>query len=453
MKLIIHKSSFSDILLSNQEYFPDKKYRFLKYVLKIPVAHGILIENFLTSQLIFLNEDEYYNDCITDNEIIKFLIENWYLVPEDNNDKELCFLLNSFRRALQSDKKMINHYTILSTTDCNARCFYCYEHGIAKKNMNKEIAINVAKFIVENSHGNSVTIQWFGGEPLYNIEPIDLITNYLKANDISFSSRIITNGYLFDSKVIEKAISLWNVNTVQITLDGTEKIYNKYKAYIYHNDPNPFIRVINNIKTLINNNICVYLRINLDIHNQSNVYELAEYIYNKIGPSRFLHVYTYPLYENHKLINISRDIEEKEKIYRKLYDFECFLYRSKLKIINPINNKLKNNVCIADHNNAVVILPDGKITKCDHMLESAFIGDIYNGIQFESDFITYWKIQNDPEDKCYECPIYPVCLKLKNCPDRSRLPCVASERKYKIEQKKWSIIEAYNRFIKDTADV
>jgi len=60
----------------------------------------------------------------------------------------------------------ITSYTILPTTGCNARCYYCFEHGSKVMTMTRETAGEVVRFITEHcGPKKTVAIMWFGGEP------------------------------------------------------------------------------------------------------------------------------------------------------------------------------------------------------------------------------------------------------------------------------------------------
>ena len=104
--------------------------------------------------------------------------------------------------------------------------------------MSQEVALKVAKYIAQS---DSIALNWFGGEPLYNIKAIGTITNYLIVHNKEFHSEMTTNGYLFNETVVKKAKELWNLTGVQITLDGTEKIYNKTKNYKDVKGTSPFM--------------------------------------------------------------------------------------------------------------------------------------------------------------------------------------------------------------------
>ena len=94
----------------------------LKYCVKIPVTEGVLLFNLLTRELVLLNEEEWQK-CF-ENEYMK---KHWFVVPEDCKDKEFADLVRWVLGNKQKKSKNITGYTIFPTTDCNARCFYCFE--------------------------------------------------------------------------------------------------------------------------------------------------------------------------------------------------------------------------------------------------------------------------------------------------------------------------------------
>lgn len=86
---------------------------------------------------------------------------------------------------------------------------------------------------------------------------IDIIDNKLSDFGQTYTNGITTNGYLFNKSLIYKAINEWHLGSAQITIDGTEEVYNKVKNYIYKDSISPYKKVLNNIAMLLNNNIAV----------------------------------------------------------------------------------------------------------------------------------------------------------------------------------------------------
>ena len=72
------------------------------------------------------------------------LVEQWFLVPQSHDDRLLSRQITDVARMLEKSSDAITHYTILPTTDCNARCFYCYEKGRRRIPMTDRTAQKVA---------------------------------------------------------------------------------------------------------------------------------------------------------------------------------------------------------------------------------------------------------------------------------------------------------------------
>ena len=220
MRVLNHKPTFIDKLLGKQNINDDSQYRRLQF-LELCEKDGVFLAyNMLTRKLAELTDKEYKllsSDGFLYSDDYHDIITDWFAVPVDNDDIKLYHqsvaLYNIF-----DNEKYINSYTILTTTDCNAHCFYCYEKGIKHINMSEKIAHDVAKFIISNSKDKKVELGWFGGEPLYNYEVINIITDDLRKANKTFTSSMISNGYLFNDNLVKLAKELWNLKYVQITL-------------------------------------------------------------------------------------------------------------------------------------------------------------------------------------------------------------------------------------------
>ena len=100
------------------------------------------------------------------------------LVP--NGMDEIGDIVNMLLDARESSPL---YFRILSTTDCNASCAYCYEKGIAASAMDADRAQRTADFIIRRyrERESYAALEWFGGEPLMNIPAISLICDKLYA--------------------------------------------------------------------------------------------------------------------------------------------------------------------------------------------------------------------------------------------------------------------------------
>lgn len=143
-------------------------------------------------------------------------------VPDDINETQL--VLNRINESIENDFHAIRSHTVFATTNFNARCPYCFENGVAKKNMSEQTARDVAEYILSNQgEAKKLYVIWFGGEPMLNVKAADTIAATIKSsisNDVEFRSSMYTKGYLFSEEAIEHAICYWNLKAAQITLDN-----------------------------------------------------------------------------------------------------------------------------------------------------------------------------------------------------------------------------------------
>ena len=236
-----------------QQSLKDVDYRLLKYILEVDVEEGLLLDNVITGQITLLKEDErsiLHQLPRKPNDKMKQLISDYYLVPVDFNEYEFVRGYRSVLQQVERNKeKPITKYILFPTTCCNARCFYCFESGLNKINMDETTTIKVAQFIRDNVKGKQAEISWFGGEPTVGMKCIDYICYLLKEYGVDYTSGMVSNGYLFSEDIVAKAVKEWNLKSIQITLDGTEEIYNKTKNYIVPG--NAYKRVMNNIGLLL----------------------------------------------------------------------------------------------------------------------------------------------------------------------------------------------------------
>ena len=394
-------------------------YRMIKYVVEKEVEEGHLLFNTFTKELLLLTREEYHDRL--ENE---YLRSNWFVVPQQIDEREFVELTRSIIRSLQ--KNYISSYTILTTTDCNARCFYCYERGCAKVTMDEETAQKTADYIIKNCAGHKVWITWFGGEPLCNMQVIDTISKRLQEAGVPYGSKIYSNGYLFDRDAAEKAAGLWNLRSLHISLDGTETVYNKVKAYI-HKDGSAYQRVLKNIEGLLAVGIGVTVRLNVDLYNADNMMELVDELTARFGGRKGIDVYVTPIYDESKPQTERYSEENLKRLYEKLQKIkdkiEAGLTYSKF---SKLDVKVALSCCMADDDHATIVMPDGNLTPCNHVGE--YIGHVASPERDEK-LIASWKEPLEQIPECQDCVLYPNCIKLKKC--TNPVACVGELRALK----------------------
>lgn len=440
MKTINEGNSNICMILGKQE-IKVAKYRLMKYLLDAESNEGILLQNTITGQMVLLNaEEESLIKNLPDNvnENMKPLVESFFLVPEDYNEKQTVLQLREIMKKLFNPKG-IKSYTILTTTNCNARCFYCYENELPHFDMNESTANKLVEYIEKHKGEGAIELHWFGGEPLIREDRISQICNSLKDRGIKYVSRMTSNGYLFTKDLIEKAATQWKLNSVQITLDGTEEIYNNTKKYI-HAEESPYQRVLNNIQDLLAQDIHVIIRLNLDKHNMQDLWKLADELNTSIKDFEKINVYTHVLFEDAGFMPIKRNDESRALLYNSQVELNKHLKELGLYKGHKGLPFLKTHNCMADTDNAIAVFPDGKLFKCEHVQKGDEVGNIKDDIYIEQKRDKY--LVTAELDECGECPIYPSCILLENCQgkkDKNRFTC-----RYDIELYRQSLV-GYHR--------
>ena len=415
MKTIFEPAKPYFKLLGNQKAQAGATYRLMTFVVQAEVNDGLLLLHNMTKEMVLLSKEEQqvFEQSPTD---LPELINHWFLVPEDHDDCKLSQQLKHVARLMEAPQTNITGYTIMTTSDCNARCFYCYELGQARRPMTEETAQQTADYIIKHSGEELVHIEWFGGEPLYNKPVINLIVNRLKEAGVKYNSSMISNGYLLDAETVKEARDEWNLKNVQITIDGTEQTYNRVKAYIYKG-VNAYERVMENIGHLLAADITVSIRMNIDMHNADDLERVAEELHERFKDQKHLGAYLHLLFEdNNKRSGACDDdkrqvlIEKMRLIEDKLAEWGLFRRRN----YGPI---IKSGNCMADNDGSVVIQPDGYITKCEHYTDSQHVGHVNQEGQ-DAEKIAYFKEKGTMVwEFCRECAKYPDCQFLLSCPN------------------------------------
>lgn len=405
--------------LGEQYYKEGIKYRVNKYCYILEQEHNYIIYNTLTGGIITIYPFEWDAKFTNHNsDYVQHLYNDYFIVPEDFNEDEVIELYRkkASREILSNYLDTPDSFTILTTTECNARCTYCYESTIENKHsMSVETANKIADYMINNgSKTKPLTISWFGGEPLYNKEVINLITTKVRSNGFELNASMISNGYLFDDKTLHLAKHVWGLNSVQITLDGTESVYNKTKRYIYKEDPNPFKTVINNIHKLIDNDIFVSIRLNGGVYNSDNLLELVKFLGEEFKDVKNkMQIYVWEIFTTR-----ARTEEEAQRLFPKLTEIHNLIHQLGFNSPQNLDYGIKTIHCMVDAGNGVMIDPSGNFGLCEHYPTSLFIGNVDNPHIKNFDNIQTWREYVDTNESiCQKCPIKPICLKMKKCTD------------------------------------
>ncbi|MDR0523758.1 MAG: radical SAM protein [Candidatus Methanoplasma sp.] len=314
--------------------------------------------------------------------------------------------------------------TISPTTECNARCHYCFERGIEQAKMSVETADLLVEFIDRELTGREISISWFGGEPLLATDVIDRIVRQLNSRGISIKSSVTTNGSLIDDGVLAK-FREWNVERVQITVDSIGEEYNRIKDYIGLGG-DPFSIVMENIGKVVRTGVVTYLRVNYGDRQSDAAKKTSDYLSKAFGSSPNVYVYCASLF----MPDLERDPEYSDRCDRELLG----ILKGPLEtgeISEEVGHHAGMDLARGDANLAlrqVMMMPfpvpcyavdkmrfsvdsRGSIYKCHRHTgrESLSCGNVADGV-IANDVYRHFVSAEPSDPECAHCFMYPVCL-------------------------------------------
>lgn len=233
-------------------------------------------------------------------DIIECLISRNFLFW--TKDEYINYLKHIETKVNEYEIKECPNYVFIPTYDCNLQCSYCYQKAnFIQRNVEldqcvdeffKFISEQTRKLEIENHskyRNDEIVITLMGGEPLL-IENRELIKKFVyKCRDSGYMYNIVTNGLTI--KEYNEIINTPNLTSVQLTLDGNMQTHDSRR--MRKNGDGTYHIIKNSIKLLLDSNINVDLRINVDKDNIFKLPSLAHEIqqffnYPNFNPYIFL---------------------------------------------------------------------------------------------------------------------------------------------------------------------
>ncbi len=359
-----------------------------------------LIYNTLYNSLVRLNEEEYRvfkGELAADKRLEREFVEHGLWVNADLDEKRR-YLACSKAYTLFVPRPL--DITITTTLKCNARCVYCYEKGVNQADVFVGAEERIIEFIKIHGDAKKVQLVWFGGEPLMNEKFIDTLSERLTNEGISYVSYIITNGSLLNENIIKNKFKLWNLKNMQITLDGTKKIYESRKNY-RNSAEGEFYKIINSIKEAAQRDVFVHIRLNIDRYNRTDIIELLKEIDNIF--SSYENVVFYPAF----ITGSKEPLSDEEKVAFIREMLLAVKNIKKLTASTKFYSYPRMHACMNGDPKSFSIDVDGNIFTCEHYvgISKKRIGTLKNGIAEED--IRGKKIRF--REECNECVFLPKC--------------------------------------------
>lgn len=371
----------------------------------------------------------YEKSIITHQEDIDWLIKSDFIITNSNNNIRI-----STPDRFNND--VLNLILLPAGEACNLDCVYCYEDHNDKQRMSKEHADTLIKMIL-NTNKKHIHIEYFGGEPMLNLNFISYLSAELTKLSISHSSSITTNGTLLNNNTLQ-VMYRSHIKSFQITLDGPENIHNQLRVSKSHK-LNSFQRVIHALKTLVNSDfqdIKVILRLNINENStkEENFNALTNIIEQTIpmGDKRFLILAK--TISDYSSLNLKENIRAENNYCRSgnevLNKFEEYFSKKYFSANSYLLTTKGGYTCYAGNTNSFVITPDFLIRKCTVALDDPIniVGSINSNsgqIELNENFELWIKdYSNNFCDGCFiqkscqgnSCPLENIRNNKKCCP-------------------------------------
>lgn len=319
--------------------------------------------------------------------------------------------------------------TFIVTKDCQLACKYCYLVG---KNDKERMSFETAKRAVDYALNNcdfkedSVIWEFIGGEPFLEIDLIDHICDYIKAEMFRLGHRwfdsyrfsFSTNGLNYHTEKVQNFIKK-NINhlSIGITIDGTKQKHDMNRVWKSNEDLGSYEFVVKNIplwrtqfpnagtKVTISSDDIPYISesvlhlYSLGIH-EVNINVVFENVWKEGDDVLF----------EEQLVKLA-DVIIQNEYYE---DYACSFFNEH--IGKPLHPKYDNkNFCGAGK--MLSIDAAGNLYPCTRLAqyslrdkEAWVIGDIYDGIDKNKlrPFLSLDRYTQSTS-KCYKCEVASGC--------------------------------------------
>ena len=359
-----------------------------------------------------LNLDNRNNKSV--DPLIEVLKELNFIV--DDEFDELAFFRLLWYRSLYSSG--IIRHTLFPNLACNLDCPYCFENKDSSF-MSKETADEYLTWLEPQLlQAKYFFMNWFGGEPLLSKEIIRYISRKVlilqNKYNFEYGASIVTNGTLMDEAFIDEMPDL-NIQSIQVTIDGTRDIHDKYR-FFKGNNKGTYDDIISNLVLYAQKNqseVASTIRINVTDDNYDMVEKLLDDFPDILRRSYmilFRWVYSHPQGRNPNVEYSSCHRGEAPfNNLAKLYQ----MAEDKGYTTNSFDEGNHYNFCECDFDNAIQVNQDGNLFMCSHCMdESEKVGNVRDGFGTQQNLARYARFitENPFEDKeCLECNILPIC--------------------------------------------
>lgn len=412
----------------------------------------VLVYSTLTTAIVTLDKKIYHRIFeladYSDTQLTEKLVSLGILTP--SHALQLRQLDDQRAISMDSDKQ---HLTIFTTTDCNARCFYCFENGIKHIDMSKGVADATLQFIYNTFPNKELSIGWIGGEPLLRFDTIKYITEQLVCRGYTLTSGVSTNGILLTKEMIEFFKRNNKQMAFQFSMDAAVgNDYYKMKRYIDYDEENAFQHVVDNICMSMDYGITTDVRINYVASKIEDAKIAFRTIKEMVAGHDMSHTYIFlvpiDLPSSNEVISNYHGSIEHPCLQAIKFQKDMGFGVPRSQRVTPIRDELEKlhgdiiasyslmpqcYICGMTTKHKFVIDSDGTLYKCHRLAghKEYNCGTVFDGININSDNYRQFRKTTIQDNQCLTCSILPICQ--GGCIGRRTL-CGESQKCNKIKQ-------------------
>lgn len=293
-----------------------------------------------------------------------------------------------------SDKPVVKSLCLHVAHDCNLRCGYCFagtgDFGHGRSLMPKEVGERAVEFIIEHSGSRRhCEIDFFGGEPLMNMETVKHVVAYVRRREAEtgkiFKLTLTTNGVLLRDEINQ----FLNENHISLvlSLDGRREVHDRMRPFAGGNGS--FDRIVANLRRTVDSRDGqdyvvrgTYTAHNLDF--AADVLAMADMGFQQLSVEPVVSKEgEYALEEEHLPVLFAQyELLADEYINRRLAGRGFNFFHFNMDIHNGPCVAKRLSGCGAGHE-YFAVTPDGELYPCHQFVgrEEFLLGNIYDGVQ------------------------------------------------------------------------
>jgi uncharacterized protein len=215
-----------------------------RYTFRLPLGRDHVLFNANTGSILRLEGPDA-------EELSRHLSGGRTLIPRDAFDKSLTarlqrggFLIDPDFDELAAIRERYwearGHGPIVllvtTTMDCNLGCYYCYESRSSEALRVTDVSdvVAMAKERLGRHGKRSLHVDWYGGEPLMNVEFLNraslALQQLCRDERVTYSASVISNGTHWPDDV-ERFVAVHRIRQVQISFDGLKQRHDRTRHY------------------------------------------------------------------------------------------------------------------------------------------------------------------------------------------------------------------------------